>query len=76
FWWAIATLTTIGYGDVFPVTVAGKVISGIIAIVGIGLVALPTGIISAGFMNKVEEKKNANIVCPHCKKEIHPNDES
>lgn len=76
FWWAIATLTTIGYGDVYPVTAIGKIMSGVIAIVGIGLVALPTGIISAGFINKVEKKKNANTVCPHCKKEIHPNDES
>ncbi|MEL7427796.1 MAG: ion transporter [Bacteroidota bacterium] len=56
FWWSVATLTTVGYGDVFPVTGWGKLISGVIAILGIGLVALPTGILSAGFIEKIEEK--------------------
>jgi len=57
FWWAIATLTTVGYGDVYPVTGFGKFISGLIALMGIGLVALPTGIISAGFMDKLPPPK-------------------
>lgn len=72
FWWAIATLTTVGYGDVYPITGLGKMISGLIAIVGVGLVALPTGLISAGFISKIENKKNADInkSCPHCGKEI------
>ncbi len=72
FWWAIATLTTVGYGDVYPVTGFGKIISGIIALLGIGLVALPTGLISAGFINKIEDKKKEkkNTKCPHCGKEI------
>lgn len=75
FWWAIATLTTVGYGDVYPVTGVGKIISGIIALLGIGLVALPTGLISSGFINKIGEKKKAkkettNLKCPHCGKEI------
>ena len=72
-WWAVATLTTVGYGDVYPVTVLGKLLSGLIAILGIGLVALPTGIISSGFvveMSKKNEKKA--VVCPHCGKEISP----
>ena len=56
-WWAVVTMTTIGYGDVYPVTVAGKVIGSIMALLGIGLVAMPTGIISAGFMEKVNERK-------------------
>lgn len=60
FWWAIATLTTVGYGDVYPVTVWGKIISGIIALLGVGLVALPTGIISSGFIEELETK-NDNI---------------
>ncbi len=67
FWWAIATLTTVGYGDVYPVSGFGKIISGIIALLGIGLVALPTGLISAGFMNKIEDKEKK---CPHCNKNI------
>ncbi|MBK6265765.1 ion transporter [Marivirga sp. S37H4] len=69
FWWAIATLTTVGYGDVYPVTGWGKFISGIIAILGIGIVALPTGLISAGFMDKIGKTKQSNE-CPHCGKDI------
>jgi voltage-gated potassium channel len=72
FWWAIGTMTTIGYGDVYPVTGLGKLISGMIAIIGIGLVALPTGIISSGFMSKIKpDKQNLNDkTCPHCGKKI------
>ena len=55
-WWSIVTLTTVGYGDVFPVTGIGRFIGGVIAFLGIGLVALPTGIISAGFLEKLNEK--------------------
>lgn len=70
FWWAVATLTTVGYGDVYPVTAAGKIISGIIAVLGIGLVALPTGIISSGFLDELNRKQTATTarpeVCPHC----------
>lgn len=53
-WWAISTFTTVGYGDIYPLTVAGKIFSAIIALLGIGLVAVPTGIISAGFMENIE----------------------
>jgi voltage-gated potassium channel len=71
-WWAIATLTTIGYGDVYPITGLGKLLSGIIAVLGIGLVALPTGIISAGFIERINKSKSEKkiTVCPHCGKEI------
>jgi len=69
FWWAIATLTTVGYGDVYPITGLGKFISGLIAVMGIGLIALPTGIISAGFMEKINKKKH-NKRCPHCNGKI------
>lgn len=61
FWWAVATLTTVGYGDVFPVTVMGKVLSGVIAILGIGMVALPTGILSSAFIERIEEEKQAKM---------------
>jgi voltage-gated potassium channel len=70
FWWAIATLTTVGYGDVYPITGFGKFVSGIIAILGIGIVALPTGLVSAGFMNKLDKKNKKSTVCPHCGEEI------
>ncbi len=71
-WWTLATLTSIGYEDIYSITTLGKIISGIMAILGIGLIALPTGIISAGFIeriakNKSEMRKN---ICPHCGKEI------
>lgn len=66
-WWAVATLTTVGYGDIYPITVLGKFISGVIAFTGIGLVALPTGIIGAGFIERIKKTKNT---CPHCGKEI------
>jgi voltage-gated potassium channel len=66
FWWAVATLTTVGYGDVYPITGFGKFISGLIAILGIGLVALPTGILSSGFIEKIGNKKNEVKKCPHC----------
>jgi voltage-gated potassium channel len=57
-WWAVATLTTVGYGDIFPITIAGKIISAIIALLGIGLVAVPTGIISAGFTAEITKNKS------------------
>ncbi len=71
-WWAVATLTTVGYGDVYPITVLGKILAGIIAILGIGLVALPTGLISSGYLEWAQSRKIKNklTVCPHCGKEI------
>lgn len=73
FWWAIATLTTVGYGDVYPVTLMGKILASVIAITGIGLVALPTGIISSGFVNELSTK-NKSKKCPHCGEEIITDD--
>ena len=55
-WWATSTLLTIGYGDIYPVTVLGQIVGIIITFLGVGLVAIPTGIISAGF---IEEYQNA-----------------
>lgn len=70
-WWAVATLTTVGYGDVYPVTVFGKILSAIIAVLGIGLVAVPTGIISAGFMENIEQSdEDEKEYCPYCGKKI------
>lgn len=56
-WWAVVTLTTVGYGDVVPVTMLGKILNGLTALIGIGVVALPTSILSAGFLEKVQERK-------------------
>ena len=70
-WWAVVTLTTVGYGDVYPITVLGKIIAGLIAIIGIGMFALPTGIIGSGFIEEIEKRKsNKKQICPHCNKEI------
>lgn len=57
FWWAVATLTTVGYGDIYPVTAWGKFLSGIIAVLGIGIVALPAGILSSAFIGKLDEAR-------------------
>jgi len=51
-WWSTSTLLTVGYGDIYPVTTAGKVLGIIIAFLGVGMVAIPTGIISAGFVEQ------------------------
>ncbi len=68
FWWAVATLTTVGYGDIYPITALGKVLATIISITGIGIVALPTGIISSGFIEEIDN--NNNKICPHCGKKM------
>lgn len=49
-WWAVSTLLTVGYGDIYPVTVGGRIMAIVIAFLGVGVVAIPTGIISAGFV--------------------------
>lgn len=51
-WWSVSTILTIGYGDVYPVTAVGKVMAIVIAMLGVGVVAVPTGIISAGFVTE------------------------
>ena len=51
-WWSVATLTTVGYGDVYPVTGLGRLLAGIIAIFGVGLIAMPSGIISMGLIEE------------------------
>lgn len=76
-WWAVATLTTVGYGDVYPITIWGKLVAGVVAILGIGLVALPTGILSASFVEEIANSRKAKKelqhaspkgmkYCPHC----------
>lgn len=58
FWWALVTFTTVGYGDVYPITPIGKVLSAIIVLIGIMLFALPTSILTAEFLNEYQEKIN------------------
>lgn len=61
FWWAVVTMTTVGYGDVVPVTAVGKIISTFIMLIGVGLVALPAGMLAARFGEELRERrKNLN----------------
>jgi len=69
-WWGVAALTTVGYGDIYPITVVGKMLGTVIAILGIGIVALPTAIIGAGFIEEMQRNKNEKFSCPHCGRDI------
>jgi voltage-gated potassium channel len=69
-WWGVASLTTVGYGDIYPVTAVGKFLAGVIAVLGIGLFALPAGIIASGFIEEFQKKKGKRTICPHCGKVI------
>lgn len=62
-WWAMSTITTVGYGDIYPITTAGRMLSAIITFLGIGLTAIPTGILSAGFIEQsstLRKQKNSD----------------
>jgi voltage-gated potassium channel len=61
-WWGVVTLTTVGYGDVTPVTPLGRLLGGAIALLGVGLVALPASILASGFVEEATERD----YCPHC----------
>lgn len=67
-WWAVVTLTTVGYGDAYPVTAAGQMLGGFISILGIAMFALPAGILSAGFVEYAakEKQKTRRQRCPKC----------
>ena len=61
-WWAAVTLTTVGYGDIYPITVLGKIMGAMIAMMGIGMFALPTAILGAGFLEDLEQHKKSRHV--------------
>jgi voltage-gated potassium channel len=66
-WWAIVTLTTVGYGDVYPVTVLGRTLAGVIAVLGVGTLAFPTALLGAAFMEEMKsERADVESLCPHC----------
>lgn len=71
-WWAIITLTTVGYGDAYPLTTVGRILASVIALLGIGMFALPAGILSSGFVEYGEMQKEQEhpSTCPHCGKRI------
>lgn len=56
-WWAVATLTTVGYGDVYPITALGKICAGIIALIGIAIIALPAAILAGAFIEEYRDQK-------------------
>lgn len=60
FYWAACTLTTVGYGDLYPISETGRIISIISSLVGIAIIALPSGIITAGYMEELKERKEKN----------------
>ncbi len=57
-WWAVATLSTVGYGDIYPITAGGRFFTAIVLLVGLAVIAVPTGLISAALVSKQEEKKD------------------
>lgn len=74
-WWAVVTLTTTGYGDMYPLTTVGRILAGIIMLTGVAFFALPAGIITAGFLEEIKIiRKNKGHNCPHCGKPLdrHP----
>ena len=68
-WWSVATLTTVGYGDIYPVTVLGRVCASFIMLLGIGLVALPTGLLGSAMYELLTLK-----TCPRCGAELRPHE--
>lgn len=60
-WWAIATLTTVGYGDVYPVTPLGRIFASVIALAGIGVVALPAGVFASAFSDELREREISKL---------------
>jgi len=71
-YWSVVTLTTVGYGNVVPVTVIGKIIASIIMLLGYGIIAVPTGIVTAGILKS--KKKTSGQSCINCSKEDHDED--
>lgn len=69
-WWSMSTLLTVGYGDIYPVTTLGRVMAICIAYLGVGVVAIPTGIISAGFVEQYQRKSNLSSLKNEDIKEI------
>lgn len=66
FWWGVVTLTTVGYGDVYPITPLGQFLAALIAFFGIGLFALPASILASGFIEDDEDQRSEYEYCPHC----------
>jgi voltage-gated potassium channel len=73
-YWAIVTLTTVGYGDIAPQTVLGQFIASVIMILGYGILAVPTGIVSSEMINIKSRERISTQVCPQCMRQGHDSD--
>ena len=65
-WWAVQTMTTVGYGDMIPATPMGKFLGSVIALIGIGFFALPTGVLAAAFAEELARRRSVRGICPTC----------
>ncbi len=80
FWWAMTTLTTVGYGDTYPITLIGRIVGGVVQIIGVGLFALPTGILASAFWEELQggrlaRMESARQFCPHCGEALDTGDD-
>jgi voltage-gated potassium channel len=73
-YWTIVTLTTVGFGDITPITPLGQFVSMIIMILGYGIIAVPTGLVTAEFMSKDKTVHQNTQVCPNCSADHHRDD--
>ena len=73
-YWAIVTITTVGYGDIAPVTPLGQMIASFIMLLGYGIIAVPTGIITTEMAIAARSKRQGNQACPNCGREGHDED--
>ena len=73
-YWAIVTITTVGYGDIAPVTPVGKFLASLIMLIGYGIIAVPTGILTTEIALMARTKNNGHETCPGCGKEGHDED--
>ena len=69
-YWAIVTVTTVGYGDITPHTAAGRMVASVLILIGYSVIAIPTGIITSQMTNEFQKRRHERV-CPHCKQRDH-----